>query len=444
MGPTRACSPNCSLCSITSQVPWDTANVRCASREIRKEAKTAHDAMIYRYCVWRTLVQSGLLSACGVRVHHRNPSVAAMTKYTENSKAFSQKARDVVLGIRSVTVGVPGIEDGEPLTFRTAAEHFPATSSSALQRMVMDPKLSTAVDGIKSLQLPEDLNGFDMDIMARSLYCLLPQHGAKTALDPFEEFMIVENALELQDKGFSLEMSMLDGWALAIARVNHVNSPTHMRWERNGVSADWRKGFLKRWGHILAKRFGEGMCGGRRQVTKAQCTKLYEILQELGEEYGANTGEDGKKRFASFQMGNLDETNCRMTNKNSPTLGMKGTPKALRAEHNKYRDSLTMLLMIFADGVVRVPPFIIVNGAEGDEGTFNQPSWWGMRDVVQMLKGTMMQQSPIAQQKNAYMTNSLFYPWVKDCLIPALGMIAMISIVPVIYLLLCGTCVHCI
>ena len=125
-------------------------------------------------------------------------------------------------------------------------------------------------------------------------------------------------------------------------------------------------------------------------------------------------GSDGKKRLAPHQLANLDETCMRMLSKMSPVLAMKGAPKALRAEHKNYRESQTLLLTIFADGVARVPPFLIVDGSEGDEGTFSQPAWWGTRDNVNMLKGTMMEHSAIAQQKNAYMTNQMFVTWTLD------------------------------
>jgi hypothetical protein len=122
-----------------------------------------------------------------------------------------------------------------------------------------------------------------------------------------------------------------------------------------------------------------------------------------------------------LQLGNLDETCMKMTSKMSPVLAMKGAPKALRAESNNYRTTHTLLLTIFADGVPRVAPFLIVNGTEAEEGSFNAPKWWGTRETVEMLKGTMMENSPIATQKSAYMTNSIFFTWARDSLIPALG-----------------------
>ena len=131
---------------------------------------------------------------------------------------------------------------------------------------------------------------------------------------------------------------------------------------------------------------------------KGQCLRLYEFLQELGEDVSVRIGSDGKKRLGPHQLANLDETCMRTLSKMSPVLAMKGAPKALRAEHKNYRESQTLLLTIFADGVARVPPFLIVNGSEGDEGTFSQPAWWGTRDNVDMVKGTMMEHSAIAQQ----------------------------------------------
>lgn len=65
----------------------------------------------------------------------------------------------------------------------------------------------------------------------------------------------------------------------------------------------------------------------------------------------------------------------------------------------------TLLLIIFADGEPRVSPFLIVNGAEGEEGEMRKPAWWGTQRTVKLLKGTMMEKAAIALQKNAYMTN---------------------------------------
>ena len=134
---------------------------------------------------------------------------------------------------------------------------------------------------------------------------------------------------------------------------------------------------MQRWGHLLSMRWGEGICGRRRQVMKGQCLQLYEILQELGEDVGVMIGSDGKKRLAPHQLANLDDTCMRMLSKMSPVIAMKGAPKALRAEHKNYRESQTLLLTIFADGVARVPPFLIVNGSEGDEGHFLAASLLG-------------------------------------------------------------------
>lgn len=68
-----------------------------------------------------------------------------------------------------------------------------------------------------------------------------------------------------------------------------------------------------------------------------------------------------------------------MVTKDAPVLAMKGAAKALRADHKNHRDSYTLLLTIAADGVHRVPPFLIVKGAEGLPGELNQPAWWGAR-----------------------------------------------------------------
>ena len=129
-------------------------------------------------------------------------------------------------------------------------------------------------------------------------------------------------------------------------------------------------------------------------------------------------GSDGMKRLAPHQLANLDETCTRMLSKMSPVLAMKGAPKAVRAEHKNYRESQTLLLTIFADGVARVPPSLIVNGSEGDDSTFSQPAWWGTRDNVDMLRSTMMEHS--AQQKNAYVKNQVFVTWALR-FIQALG-----------------------
>lgn len=85
------------------------------------------------------------------------------------------------------------------------------------------------------------------------------------------------------------------------------------------------------------------------------------------------------------------------------------------------RDTFTLLLTICADGVLRVPPFVIVKGAEGDPGTLRQPRLWGQERAVNIVKGTAMEFAAVAQQPNAYMTNAIFIVWVRDGLIPALG-----------------------
>ena len=338
-----------------------------------------------------------------------------------DSKSYSEKALHVVLGIRAVKIGVPGVEDGKQLSFEKAGHVFPKTSKSALHRMCTDEDYTDVVKQIVTVALPEDIFRPEMDILARSFFALLPQHGGQTILTPAEEFALVENAVQLSQKGFSMDTATLEAHALTLALTNHPDHTVAKRWLRSGVSREWRDGFMQRWGHLLSMRWGEDMCGQRRQVMKGQCLQLYEILQELGEDVGVIIGSDGKKRLAPHELANLDETCMRMLSKMSPVLVMKGTPKALRAEHKNYRESQTLLLTIFADGVARVPPFLIVNGSEGDEGTFSQPAWWGTREDLDMLKGTMMEHSAIAQQKNAYMTNQMFVTWTLDCFIQALG-----------------------
>lgn len=165
------------------------------------------------------------------------------------------------------------------------------------------------------------------------------------------------------------------------------------------MSHNWVLGFKKRWGHLVSLRYVEGIDGGRRQLMYSQVHKTYEFMESVKRERGEDV-RAGKRAWSPRQVYNLDDTCMRMTPKEAPMLAMKGVAKALRGHHKNYRESYTLLLTIAADGVPRVPPFIIVKGIEGEAGTLNQPAWWGTREVANMVKGTMMQESAIAQQPN--------------------------------------------
>jgi hypothetical protein len=94
---------------------------------------------------------------------------------------------------------------------------------------------------------------------------------------------------------------MLKSHALIIACANHADRPETQHWKEQGVSKKWLDGFHKRWGHLLSSRYGEGVCGQRRQVTKQQVEVLYDIVREVGEEIGEDW-VDGKRRLSKRQV----------------------------------------------------------------------------------------------------------------------------------------------
>ena len=326
-----------------------------------------------------------------------------------DSESYSEKALHVVLGIRAVKVGVPGVEDRKQLSFEKAGHVFPRKFKSALHRMCTDEDYTEVVKQIVTVALPEDIGGPEMDILARSSFALLPQHGGQTILTPAEEFALVKNSVQLSQKGFSMGTATLEAHALTLAltkqpvychqTLDAIGHVTRVEGRLHAAVGPAEPALVR--GHMRAAPLGhEGP-----------------VLAAVRDPEGARRdvemmiGSDGKKRLAPHQLANLDEACMRMLSKMSPVLAMKGAPKAVRAEHKNYRESQTLLLTIFADDVARVPPFLIVNGSEGDEGTFSQPAWWGTRDNVDMLKGTMMEHSADSQQKNACVKNQVFVTW---------------------------------
>ena len=234
--------------------------------------------------------------------------------------------------------GIPGIEHGRKLTYTEAIETFPHTSRAAVNRVLKAEQYKATVKQICDMELPEDLHGREMEILALSMYTQLPQPGGRTTLTMAEEFAIVKHALEMAKKGFSIDQATLKSYALVYAVTNHKEKKETKVWAEKGVTSKWVAGFYSRWGHLLSARYGEGMDGARRQVLKSQCTHLYDILEELGKEVGENM-HHGERRLSARQLCNLDETNMRMTSKLSPVLAMKGSAKALRGEHSNHRDS---------------------------------------------------------------------------------------------------------
>ena len=97
-----------------------------------------------------------------------------------DSKAYSKKPLHVVFGIRAVKVGVPGVEDGKQLSFEKAGQVFPKTFKSALHRVCSDENYTNVVKQIVTVALPKDIFGPEMDILARTFFALLLQHGERS------------------------------------------------------------------------------------------------------------------------------------------------------------------------------------------------------------------------------------------------------------------------
>ena len=184
-------------------------------------------------------------------------------KPNPDSKPYSEEALHVVLRIRAFKVGVPGVEDRKQLSFEKAGHVFPRTSKSALQCMCTDVDYTEVVKQIVMVALPEDICGPKMDILARSFFALLPQHGGQTILTPAEEFAFVKNAVQHSQKGFSMDTATLEAHVLTLALTNHPDHTVTKCWMRSGVSREWRDRFMQRWG-LLSLRWGEGICGQRR------------------------------------------------------------------------------------------------------------------------------------------------------------------------------------
>jgi hypothetical protein len=79
--------------------------------------------------------------------------------------------------------------------------------------------------------------------------------------------------------------------------------------------------------------------------------QFYKILRDLGEQIGIDSDPvTGRKRLNPCQICNADETCLMMTRKFAPLLAVRGRAKAIRAEDDSKRVSLTLLLVIWADG----------------------------------------------------------------------------------------------
>ena len=94
---------------------------------------------------------------------------------------------------------------------KKAGSIFSDVSRQALQRIFTTPKYTSVIKDITEIELPARLDGFEFDIMARSLYALLPQLGGQTHLTPAEEIALVKNAVELSEKGFSITHRLVQG-----------------------------------------------------------------------------------------------------------------------------------------------------------------------------------------------------------------------------------------
>lgn len=155
-----------------------------------------------------------------------------------------------------------------------------------------------------------------------------------TLLSRAEEAGLVSNAVELSEQGFSVTTNVLKHHAMICAVNNHRDHKVTKKWEQTGVSRDWFRGFMSRWGHFISLRYAEGIDGGRRQLHKSQVLAMYTELQKLGGEIGENVRE-GERRLSSRQLCNLDETCIKMDAKDRKCIALKGAAKALRCS-NKY------------------------------------------------------------------------------------------------------------
>ena len=304
------------------------------------------------------------------------------------SKHLNDKARHVDLATRACLTGLPCLEKEGTLSPREAAAEFKLTSKTAIHRMLSEQRYAAFRNAVREAEFPDDLQSWETTVLCRALFCFGPQAGGQTLLTPAEEAKLVHHINALGERGYSVDRQILKQWALAIALANHPDSKITKSWTDNGVSSKWYNGFMSRWRDLISQRWGEGLEGARRNVTFDQISGYFDILEELAEEIGVRVGADGKRKFADFQMMNLDEMCLMNSPKLSPMICTKGQAKALRAENKNYRDSVTVLLTIRADGDPCIAPLVIVQGAESnEEGELRQPRWWGTKECVNAVKG---------------------------------------------------------
>lgn len=75
-----------------------------------------------------------------------------------------------------------------------------------------------------AIEEPADVHSVEFDILARRLYCMMPQKGGQTHLIGPGEFSLAKNVMDAGEKGFSINVMVLKQHALVVAVTNHRDS----------------------------------------------------------------------------------------------------------------------------------------------------------------------------------------------------------------------------
>lgn len=85
------------------------------------------------------------------------------------------------------------------------------------------------------------------------------RRGAPTFLSCDEEIELLAHIVAMSDRGCSVDVHGLKHTALNLAVLNHKDDPQTAKWLAEGVSKEWKDGFMDRWRFFLSLRYGEGL-----------------------------------------------------------------------------------------------------------------------------------------------------------------------------------------